>query len=75
MGQWPSRSLASWVDDHTLLLQELYHAVPRQGGSTMAVDPDHLLVRDEGVGHDLLGGLHRGFVEGIKEVCQRRVRE
>ena len=41
----------------------------------MAVDPDHLLVRDEGVGHDLLGGLHRGFVEGIKEVCQRRVRE
>jgi hypothetical protein len=33
----------------------------------MAVDPDHLLVRDEGVDHGLLGGLHRGQVEGIKE--------
>src|SRR5919201_1784837 len=67
MGQWPSRSLASRVNDHTLLLQESYHTVPRQGGRTMAVDPDHLLVRDEGVDHGLLGGLHRGLVEGIKE--------
>src|SRR5437588_898687 len=67
MGQWPSRSLASRVDDHALLLQELYHALPRQGGRTTAVDPDHLLVRDEGVDHGLLGGLDRGLVEGIKE--------
>src|SRR5919202_5474618 len=67
MGQWLSCSLASRVNDHTLLLQELYHAVPRQGGSTMAVDADHLLVRDEGVDHGLLSGQHRGLVEGIKE--------
>ena len=32
----------------------------------MAVDPDHLLVRDEGVDYGLLGGLHRGLVEGVK---------
>jgi hypothetical protein len=29
----------------------------------MAVDPDHLLVRDEGVDHGVLGGLHRGLVD------------
>jgi hypothetical protein len=32
----------------------------------MAMDPDHLLVRDESVDHGLLGGLH-GLVDGIKE--------
>ena len=33
----------------------------------MAVDPNHRLVRDEGVDHGLVGSRHRGLVEGIKE--------
>src|ERR687884_2280248 len=34
MGQWPSRTLTSRVDDHAVPLQELYHAVPRERPSS-----------------------------------------
>src|SRR2546426_481743 len=67
MEQRSSRSLASRVDNHALLTQEFRHPIPRQGGSTMAMDPNHLLVRDEGVNHGLLGSLHCGLEERIKE--------
>ena len=52
---------------HAPFTQELHHAVVRQGGAAPAMDPGHLLVRDESVDHGLLSGLHCRRVEGIKE--------
>src|ERR671934_3176006 len=70
MGQWPSRSLASWVDDHALLPQELYHAVPRQrpsslGARQVPTTPAPSLTSPGTAPYHLL--VHRLFMGSIRE--------